>query len=200
VSPKPRPGMLIACDGTRAPDLREAVLRLQRELRRQGLAGAASRWDASGLFEELQVSKRRHRRLSPRALLLLYAADLAFRVRWEIEPALKQGRIVIAAPYISTAVAFGAAVGLPRRWVETVLRFAPAPALSVCAGERKKSSGWTGKPLSGFGEFSAATLDAGNPDLDAHAYRRPMTDALDALVHRRRAARVDRRLIRRIVP
>ena len=40
-------------------------------------------------------------------LLLLYAADLAFRLRWEIRPALAEGYTVVAAPYVETAVAFG---------------------------------------------------------------------------------------------
>jgi len=200
VRPKPRPGVLVACDGTRGPDVRDDVLRLLRSLRGQDVSGAVSRWDASGLFEELQVAKRRRRRLSPRTLLLLYAADLAFRVRWEIEPGLAQGRIVVAAPYIATAVAFGAAAGLPRRWVDDVLRFAPTPAVSVCARERKKASGWTAKPLSGFVEFCVATLEAGNPDLDARVYRLPMIKALDAAVSRRHAFRIDRQIVRRIVP
>ena len=42
----------------------------------------------------------------PRTLLLLYAADLAFRLRWEIRPALAEGHTVIAAPYLDTAFAF----------------------------------------------------------------------------------------------
>jgi hypothetical protein len=58
-------------------------------------------------------------------LLLLYAADLAFRLRWEIRPALAKGRIVIAAPYIETAVAFGRAAGVPGGWVRNLFAFAP---------------------------------------------------------------------------
>ena len=200
MSQKARPGVLVACDGTRAQDLRDDLTRLLRALRGHDVRGVISRWDASGLFQELQVSKRRRRRLSPRALILLYAADLAFRLRWEIEPAMAQGRLVIAAPYTATAVAFGAAVGLPRRWVEGVLRFAPRPTVSVCVRERKRSSAWTAKPQSGFAEFGAATLDTGNPRLDVRTLRRPMIITLDALVDHRRAVRVDRQIVGRIIP
>jgi thymidylate kinase len=58
---------------------------------------------------------------------LLYAADLAFRLRWEIRPALAEGRIVIAAHYVETAIAFGQAAGLDARWLDDILSFAPRP-------------------------------------------------------------------------
>ena len=200
VSPQRHPGILIACDGTRGSDVRDDVARLLRYLRGHGVAGAVSRWDGSGLFEELQVSKRRRRRLSPRSLLLLYAADMAFRVRWEIEPAIAQGRVVIAAPYVATAVALGAAAGLSPRWVEAILRFAPQPAVSVCVRERKQASGWTAKPLSGFAEFCATTLGGGSQRPDATVIRRSMISSLDALVNRRRAVRLDRHIVGRVLP
>ena len=62
---------------------------------------------------------------SPRTLLLLYAADLAFRLRWQIRPALAEGRTVVAAPYVDTAVAFGRAAGLPAGWLTNLFSFAP---------------------------------------------------------------------------
>ena len=64
---------------------------------------------------------------SPRTLLLLFAADLAFRLRWEIEPALAEGKVVIAAPYIETAVAFGRATGISAGWLANLFGFAPRP-------------------------------------------------------------------------
>jgi hypothetical protein len=57
--------------------------------------------------------------------MLLYAADLAFRIRWEIRPALAEGRTVIAAPYVDTAVALGRALGLNEPWLQTIFEFAP---------------------------------------------------------------------------
>src|SRR5262249_56536296 len=65
---------------------------------------------------------------SPRTLLLLYAADLAFRLRWQIRPALLEGRTVVAAPYVATAIAFGRAAGLSSVWLTNLFRFAPRPA------------------------------------------------------------------------
>ena len=65
---------------------------------------------------------------SARTLLLLYAADLAFRLRWQIRPALAEGRTVVAAPYVDTAMAFGRAAGLQAGWLTNLFSFAPRAA------------------------------------------------------------------------
>ena len=90
--------------------------------------GGISHWDASGVFHELAVAGDAAGRPSARTLLLLYAADLAFRLRWEIRPTLAEGRSVVAAPYVDTAVAFGRAAGLKAGWLAALFRFAPRAA------------------------------------------------------------------------
>jgi hypothetical protein len=87
--------------------------------------GGISRWDASGIFQDLEVAEADAGTPSPRTLLLLYAADLAFRLRWQVRPALAEGRTVVVAPYVDTAIAFGRAAGLPANWLENLFRFAP---------------------------------------------------------------------------
>jgi hypothetical protein len=89
--------------------------------------GGISRWDASGVFDELAVAGEEAGAPSARTLLLLYAADLAFRLRWQIRPALAEGRTVVAAPYVDTALAFGRAAGLKPSWLMNLFRFAPRP-------------------------------------------------------------------------
>jgi hypothetical protein len=93
--------------------------------------GGISRWDASGVFQDLAVADRDAGAPSARTLLLLYAADLAFRLRWQIRPALADGRTVVAAPYVATAVAFGRAAGLPNKWLANLFGFAPRPNAHV---------------------------------------------------------------------
>jgi thymidylate kinase len=123
-------GTLIAVDGVDERSLLcaagDALAACERANR-----GGISRWDASGIFEELAVADERAGRPSARTLLLLYAADLAFRLRWEIRPALSQGLTVVAAPYVSTAVAFGRSAGLPAAWLSNLFRFAPRPAARI---------------------------------------------------------------------
>jgi hypothetical protein len=112
---------LIAIDGIQAA----AVIAEARAALGAPSRGGISKWDASGVFQELAVADETAGAASARTLLLLYAADLAFRLRWQIRPALAEGRTVVAAPYIDTAVAFGRAAGLPLAWLSNLFRFAP---------------------------------------------------------------------------
>jgi hypothetical protein len=115
-------GRLVAIDGI---DLRGVRTAARDVIHAIGTPRAGvSFWDASGVFHELTLVRGT---ASPRTLLVLYAADLAFRVRWEIAPALAEGRTVVAAPYVATAMALGRAVGLPAPWLANLLRFAPRP-------------------------------------------------------------------------
>jgi hypothetical protein len=120
-------GKLIAVEGVDAA----AVLAKARDSLTSLTRGGISRWDASGVFQDLGVADAAAGAPSARTLLLLYAADLAFRLRWQIRPALADGRTVIAAPYVDTATAFGRAAGLPAGWIANLFRFAPRP------GERR---------------------------------------------------------------
>jgi hypothetical protein len=118
------PGTLIAIDGVDT----SAVLAAAKRALKEHPKGGISRWDASGVFQELAVADTAAGAPSARTLVLLYAADLAFRLRWQIRPALAEGRTVIAAPYVDTATAFGRAAGLPSSWLMNLFRFAPRPA------------------------------------------------------------------------
>ena len=117
-------GSLISVDGVDAA----AVLAAARAALGARSRGGISRWDASGIFQELAVADAAAGTASARTLLLLYAADLAFRLRWQIRPALAEGRTVVAAPYVETAIAFGRASGLNAGWLTSLFRFAPRAA------------------------------------------------------------------------
>jgi len=113
-----------------------------------------SHWDASGVFEELAVAGAAAGAPSVRTLLLLYAADLAFRLRWEIRPALAEGRSVVAAPYVETAVAFGRAAGIGREWLANLFQFAPRPTERLFVDGAVARAGRGG----GFVEFGLAQV------------------------------------------
>src|SRR5438093_7404586 len=112
---------LVSVDGI---DASAVIAAARRAIDRPG-RGGVSHWDASGIFQDLCVADAAAGAPSARTLLLLYAADLAFRLRWEIRPALAAGRTVVAAPYVDTAVAFGRAAGVPAGWLANLFRFAP---------------------------------------------------------------------------
>lgn len=166
------PGRLIAIDGSRGKDVAAAAAAAIKALKAKRIECAISRFDASGLFGELAAATRGDRQISMRTLTLVYAADLAFRLRWEIRPVLDAGGVVIAAPYVDTAVAFGAACGLDEKWIRELLRFAPKPSLRSRAEERKFNKGWKPRLDRGYAEYSAAMLEASSPKLASKSARR----------------------------
>jgi len=136
-------GTLIAVDGIDAAEVVAAARARIAAAARPRRAGV-SLWDASGVFDDLVVAGPDAGIPSARTLLLLYAADLAFRLRWEIKPAVIEGRVIAAAPYVATAVAFGRAAGLPTAWLKELFRFAPRPAQACYVDCSSARSGFIG--------------------------------------------------------
>lgn len=171
-------GRLIAVDGAHGTDVFDAATMLVETLADRSVSAGISRWDASGLFTDILSAPAADRDLSPRTLLLLYAADLAFRVRWEIAPALQQGAVVIAAPYVATAMTFGIAAGLSRDWLATVLRFAPLPSRTIILKDAKADRAWKRRPERGFGECCTTLLAATPEGFARRRTRNAMVGAL----------------------
>jgi hypothetical protein len=149
----PTSGQLISLDVIEGRDALPAAKKL---LKSSPASGGISTWDASSIFFEingLEISDKP----SPRTLVLLYAADLFFRLRWEIIPALEEGKRVIAAPYVETGIAFGAVAGLPKKWLNEVFRFAPKAAESFRMNGA--ASAKLAVPTAGFIEFCSSTLN-----------------------------------------
>lgn len=147
-------GKLISVDGITASALKTTA-RSVAARNRHDRAGI-SLWGASGIFDELTYSDPDAGRPSPRTLLLLYAADLEFRLRWQIRPALEEGRTVVAAPYVVTAIALGRAVGLDVAWLHQLFQFAPEPE------ERRVIDPAPARRIAdrkGFVEFAAQRLE-----------------------------------------
>jgi thymidylate kinase len=173
-------GGLIAVDGVNAAAVSAAATRALKAHPRGGI----SRWDASGVFQELAVADAAAGAPSPRTLMLLYAADLAFRLRWQIRPAMAEGRMVVAAPYVDTATAFGRAAGLPPSWLMNLFRFAPRPADTIIVHAASRSAAST----DGFVGFSCDRMAGRGAGADR--------DLIEGMAHelRRRDSRRRRRL------
>lgn len=170
-APKAR---LIAVDGVDAA----AVLAEARAALATPERGGISRWDASGVFQELAVADDSAGAPSARTLLLLYAADLAFRLRWQIRPALAEGRTVVAAPYVETAIAFGRAAGLNPAWLSNLFRFAPLARTRRFVHPQR---GRRRIVKDGFVGFSCERLSSGH----ARSARRRIIDETAAHLRRR---------------
>jgi hypothetical protein len=151
-------GRLVAVEGIHGPDLVKAGRQLLKAAGCPRERSGISVWDASGIFFELSQTRQKLGVPSAKTLLILYASDLAFRLRWEIEPALAEGRTVLAAPYVETAIAAGAAAGIPRSWTTSLLRFAPAAEAEFRIKEKMSEAGWTARRSGGFGEYFALAM------------------------------------------
>ena len=175
-------GRLVALDGTNGVMLRSEAERLAGICCHPG-DPAWSLWDASNTFYEMRMAKAKNLTPTARALLLLYASDLLFRLRWEIEPTLKEGRDVVAAPYVESALAFGVAAGLPKEWLQELFRFAPKPAVSFRLKEKKKNKEKKNNDdaAAGFVEFFCATLAKHYPGWETAGIRGEMLKYLKDL-------------------
>ena len=179
------PGRLIAVDGSRGKDTAADADAIVERLREAGIECAISRWDASGLFGELAATARGDRQISMRTLALVYASDLAFRLRWEIRPVLEAGGVVVAAPYVETPIALGAGCGLSEEWTRQLLSFAPAADVRGRADERKVDRPWKRRTDRGFPEYCATMLDASAPRKLSKGARHEMMRMLDQARGRR---------------
>lgn len=186
-------GRLIAVEGTCGPDLAAAAKRLARAVRDAGSAGGVSGWDSSGIFTELVAVEPGTPAPSARTLTLLYAADLAFRLRWQIHPALEEGQSVVAAPYIHSAMALGIAAGLSKGWLTALFHFAPKPHVSYRIGERadRGKAGTTG----GYAEFFCSALGASGDAIDLPGLRKRSVEYLRGLDRRHRCQMLTGRAI-----
>jgi hypothetical protein len=147
------PGRLFALEGTRSADLRAGAQYLLRSLKAPRTRSGISLWDASSIFQELSTNTAAGDPPSAKTLMILYAADLAFRLRWEIGPALDDGYTVVAAPYTQTGIKVGQAAGLSSKWLSALFEFAPKPEAAYWLDTHRRGPPLTPRSSSGFPEF-----------------------------------------------
>ena len=164
-------GRLIALEGSGGRPMAVASRFLERQFREQNVVTGSSGWDASDLFFQISQGARGLPSPSPRTLVLLYASDLAFRLRWQIRPALEEGITVIAAPYLETVFGFGRAAGIAAAWLRQVLEFAPQADECYRVPEDKIPLERRGTPANSFVEFCLAQLRSGPGYWDAEEIR-----------------------------
>jgi len=75
-----------------------------------------TKWNSSPLFKPLIKARKATRLLDPASYAILHAADFWHRYETVIEPALAEGKIVLADRYIFTGIARDVARGLNRDW------------------------------------------------------------------------------------
>jgi len=174
-------GRLVALEGSGGRSMAVAARQIERKLRRDKVKIAASAWDASDLFFQIAQGPRGLAAPPPQTLVLLYATDLAFRLRWQIRPALETGTTVIAAPYVETAIGFGVGARLPVSWLRRLFEFAPAADDCYRVPEDSIPLGRRGTPSDSFLEFCLTQLRSGPASWDTEEIRRGLYGHLGKL-------------------
>ena len=189
-------GRLIAVEGTYGVGLAAAAKRLAPVLRDAEGGGGVSLWDSSGIFTELAAAEPDVAGPSAGTLTLLYAADLAFRLRWQILPALEAGQSVAAVPYVQSAIALGIGAGLPKRWLAELFRFAPKP--KVCYRISERGGREQASAAGGYPEFFREAIEVSGDAIDPARLRTRSIEYLNGLERRHRCEKLTARIIARL--
>jgi len=128
-----RKGHLIAFEGIDGSGTSTHSRHLYEFLVQQGLKvlltgeptnGIIGRLIKNALQNECQIHQ-------PEAYALLFAADRIQHVKEVIEPALKQGFIVITTRYIESSIAYQSAQGLSIDWIKEINQYIIWPELTI---------------------------------------------------------------------
>lgn len=194
----PPAGLLIALDGTGGSELDQAARKVVKQVEGKPAAGL-SRFDSSNTFFELRMAKGKRGYAPPQTLVLLYASDLLFRLRWEIRPALAEGRTVVAAPYVQTVIGFGVAAGLPRDWLEELFAFAPAPDIALRLKEKRRVKEKASKGSGGYLDFCCWNLTGISPKWTAPELRCRVLAHLDELEGQEKLQKLGKKLSKKLL-
>ncbi|HDN83378.1 MAG TPA: dTMP kinase [Candidatus Altiarchaeales archaeon] len=80
------------------------------------------------LIREILAGKEK---VDPKTLALLFTADRYEHIEKEIEPALKENKIVISERYYHSTIAYQSAQGVEKEWLFQLNRFAIKPDLVI---------------------------------------------------------------------
>lgn len=124
-------GMLIAFEGIDGAGLTTQASLLEKYLRGRGYSTLLTKEPTGGLVGGLvRACLRGEWRTSARALQLLFTADRAHHLEFEIAPALDSGRIVICDRYMFSTIAYGS-IELEYEWLKQLNSKFPVPNLTL---------------------------------------------------------------------
>src|SRR3954462_5760028 len=123
-------GRLIVIEGTDGSGRSTQAFMLRQWLEVQGYAVLDTGWTRSKLIGQAITDAKMGHSLHQLTYCLMYATDLADRLEYQILPALRSGFILLADPYIYTAIARGIARGADKEWLHDLYGFAIQPDLT----------------------------------------------------------------------
>ena len=124
------PGRLFIVEGIDGSGKSTQLTLLSEWLRGEGYPVVFSEWNSSPIVRATTRRGKRSKLLTPLTFSLIHATDFSDHVEREIVPCLKAGGIVLADRYVYTAFARDVVRGVNSRWVRSLYRFAPVPAMA----------------------------------------------------------------------
>ncbi|HDH91671.1 MAG TPA: dTMP kinase [Candidatus Aenigmarchaeota archaeon] len=113
-------GKFIVFEGIDGAGLSTQALLLESRLRKSGYKVVLTKEPTNGLIGGLiKACLKNEWKTSLTALQILFAADRAHHLSYEIIPSLKKGKIVICDRYILSTIAYGM-IELEREWLEAL--------------------------------------------------------------------------------
>lgn len=126
-------GVFICIEGLDGSGKTTHAHRLVRNLQKRGFDAIYTTEPSRGEFgifirrSVLQGEKR-----LPRVVeALLFAVDRVDHLEREVEPALREGKVVVSDRYVYSSLAYQGAAGLDLRWIEEINRSALSPDLAI---------------------------------------------------------------------
>ena len=128
-----RRGRFICIEGVDGSGKTTQAKRLVKNLRSKGYDAVYTTEPSAGkvgILIRSHVLSRKSR--VPIALeALLFAADRVDHIQTDVEPSLKQGKIVVCDRYVCSSLAYQGAAGLDLNWMDCINKFALKPDLTL---------------------------------------------------------------------
>ena len=133
-------GILIAFEGIDGAGLTTQAVLLKQHLEQKGYDTLLTKEPTNGLIGGLvRACLRGEWHTSNRVLQLLFTADRAHHLEYEVIPALNSGRIVICDRYMFSTIAYGS-LELEYEWLKQLNSKFPVPDLTVIIDVKPETS------------------------------------------------------------
>lgn len=119
--------MLVVFEGLHSAGKSTQVKALADVLRRRGLPVVTTKWNSAPPLGRTITQLKVDNRLGPLSMVLMEAADLAYRFESELRAALARGATVISDRYHYTTLVRGIARGVDPAFIRSCFAFAPEP-------------------------------------------------------------------------
>ena len=125
-------GRFIVLEGLDGAGISTQAVRLEKHLRKLGYRTFLTKEPTTSLIGDLiQSALGGNWHVPGTSLQLLFSADRAKHIADEIEPALKQGKMVVCDRYVFSTLAYGFASGVDFEWLYAINKTFKTPDLTV---------------------------------------------------------------------